>query len=144
MRLKNRTLSKISMKYLFIILLLSSLLSCDIKIPNISNTSDTSNSLVAKGTKIKGKASYYATKFNGRPTASGQKFDNNLLTAAHKTFAFNTKVNVKNLKNNKSVIVIINDRLPKTSSRDIDLSQSAARALDMIKDGIAQVEITIL
>ncbi len=133
------------MKYLvlFFVFFLCFLSSCDIAIPTI-NTNDNTNSLVPKGTKSTGKASYYANKLNGRPTASGQKFDNNLLTAAHKTLPFGTKLSVKNLKNNKIVIVTVNDRLSKTSTREIDLSQAAAKTIDMIRDGVVQVEITIL
>ena len=70
-------------------------------------------------------ASYYHDKFNGRRTASGQKFDNNKLTAAHKTLKFGTKVKVTNPKNQKSVIVTINDRGPFTKGREIDLSKKA-------------------
>jgi rare lipoprotein A len=70
-------------------------------------------------------ASYYHDKFNGRRTASGQKFDNNKLTAAHKTLKFGTKVKVTNPKNQKSFIVTINDRGPFTKGREIDLSKKA-------------------
>lgn len=91
-----------------------------------------------------GKASYYAKKFEGRKTASGQKFSNKELTAAHKTLPFGTKVKVTNLKNDKMVVVIINDRLPKKSKRIIDLSQAAARELDFIKAGITPVTLEIL
>lgn len=90
-----------------------------------------------------GKASYYAKKFEGRKTASGEIFYNKELTAAHKTLPFGTKVKVTNLKNNKSVIVTINDRLPKKSKRSIDLSQAAAKELDFLKSGTAMVKIEI-
>jgi len=70
-------------------------------------------------------ASHYHDKFNGRRTASGQKFDNNKLTAAHKTLKFGTKVKVTNPKNQKSVIVTVNDRGPFTKGREIDLSKKA-------------------
>jgi len=70
-------------------------------------------------------ASYYHDKFNGRRTASGQKFDNNKLTAAHKTLKFGTKLKVTNPKNQKSVIVTVNDRGPFTKGREIDLSKKA-------------------
>jgi rare lipoprotein A len=120
------------------------LVGCDIKIPTIS-TPDTSTEKNLVGKRIiSGQASFYADKFNGKPTASGQTFDNNKLTAAHKTLPFGTRVIVKNLKNQKKVTVVINDRLPKTSKREIDLSKAAAKSLDMIKDGVTNVEITIL
>ncbi|MEN3322122.1 septal ring lytic transglycosylase RlpA family protein [Mariniflexile soesokkakense] len=70
-------------------------------------------------------ASYYADKFNGRKTASGEKFDNNLYTAAHKTLKFGTKVKVTNTVNNESVIVTVNDRGPFVKDREIDLSKKA-------------------
>ena len=70
-------------------------------------------------------ASYYADKFNGRRTASGRKFDNNKYTAAHRKFAFGTKVKVTNEQNGKSVIVEITDRGPFIKGREIDLSKRA-------------------
>ncbi|MCS6821905.1 MAG: septal ring lytic transglycosylase RlpA family protein [Microscillaceae bacterium] len=93
---------------------------------------------------ITGKASFYGTKFHGRRTASGEIYDKEKLTAAHKTLPFQTQVEVMNLKNNKKVTVIINDRLPANSKREIDLSERAARLLEMIKDGVVDVQITIL
>jgi rare lipoprotein A len=91
--------------------------------------------------KAKGKASYYADKFNGRRTSSGEKFSNDSMTAAHKYLPFGTRVIVTNLKNDSVVVVRINDRLPKKSSRTIDLSKAAARKLNFIKSGITQVFI---
>lgn len=70
-------------------------------------------------------ASYYHDKFNGRKTASGEKFDNNLYTASHKTLKFGTKIKVTNTVNNKFVIVTINDRGPFVKDREIDLSKKA-------------------
>lgn len=91
-----------------------------------------------------GIASYYANKFNGRKTSSGEKFNQDSLTAAHKTLKFGTLVSVKNLKNDSVVTVKINDRLPKTSKRSIDLSKKAAQQLNFIKAGLTKVEITVL
>ena len=89
----------------------------------------------------KGKASYYANKFNGRCTTSGERFCNDSLTAAHKTLPFGTIVKVTNLQNDSVVIVRITDRLPKKSTRIIDLSRAAAIQLDFIKRGLTQVYI---
>jgi rare lipoprotein A len=75
--------------------------------------------------KKKAHASYYADKFNGRKTASGEKFSNSKLTAAHRKLPFGTKVKVTNNDNSKSVIVEINDRGPWVPGRDIDLSKKA-------------------
>lgn len=88
-----------------------------------------------------GKASYYADKFNGRKTASGEKFRNSKLTAAHKTLPFGTKVKVTNVKNGKSVKVRINDRGPFVAGRIIDLSKKAAKKIDIDKVGVGTVKI---
>ncbi len=93
---------------------------------------------------VKGLASFYANKFNGRKTSSGQIFSNTGLTAAHKHLKFGTKVMVRNLKNDSTVIVTINDRLPQKSKRTIDLTTKAAKQLNFLKSGLAKVEITIL
>lgn len=89
-------------------------------------------------------ASYYADKFHGRKTSSGEIFDMNALTAAHKTLPFGTVVKVTNLENNKSVNVRINDRGPFVAGREIDISKAAATKLDMIKTGTARVSLTIV
>jgi rare lipoprotein A len=89
--------------------------------------------------KKKAHASYYASKFNGRKTASGKRFDNNKLTAAHKTFAFGTKVRVTNERNGKSVIVEIIDRGPYVRGREIDLSRKAFMDITSNKGGGAVI-----
>lgn len=91
-----------------------------------------------------GKASYYADKFHGRYTASGEVFDMNKLTAAHRTLMFGTSVKVTNLWNNKSVIVRINDRGPFKGDRVIDLSKAAARQIDMLAAGVVDVKVEVL
>lgn len=92
--------------------------------------------------KLRGIASYYGGRFHGRRTASGERFNKFALTAAHKTLPLGTRVHVRNLTNNRSVVVTINDRGPYTRHRIIDLSQGAARAISMA--GTSVVEITIL
>lgn len=89
-------------------------------------------------------ASYYADEFNGKKTANGEIFDMNDLTAAHISYPFNTICRVTNLKNQKSVIVRINDRKPNTNNRSIDLSLGAAKEIDMINDGLTEVKVEIL
>lgn len=89
-----------------------------------------------------GGASYYADQFKGRRTASGEKFRQHKLTAAHKTLPFGTRVKVKNLSNGRTVKVKINDRGPFVKGRIIDLSKKAARRLGILQSGTAQVEIT--
>lgn len=91
-----------------------------------------------------GKASFYADKFEGHVTASGEKYKHSKLTAAHKTLPFGTKVKVTNLSNNKSVEVVINDRGPYADGRIIDLSKSAAEKLGFINQGLAEVQLDIL
>jgi rare lipoprotein A len=91
-----------------------------------------------------GMASYYAGKFNGRKTANGEIYDSKKLTAAHRTLKFGSMVKVTNLKNNKSVVVRINDRGPFAHSRIIDLSQVAAQEIDMLKTGTAKVKIELV
>jgi len=91
-----------------------------------------------------GIASYYADEFNGRKTANGEIFDMNGLTAAHISFPFNTVCRITNLKNQKSIIVRINDRKPDTNNREIDLSLGAAQEIGMINDGTTDVRIDVL
>lgn len=88
-----------------------------------------------------GKASYYADKFEGRRTASGETFRQNNMTAAHRTLPFGTKVKVINLANGRSVKVRVNDRGPYAQGRIIDLSKKAARKLGIISTGVSPVEI---
>ncbi|WP_136667300.1 septal ring lytic transglycosylase RlpA family protein [Flavobacterium sp. H122] len=79
--------------------------------------------------KSKSYATHYANKFNGRRTASGERFDNNKLTAAHRRLPFGTKVRVTNITNGRKIIVKINDRGPHVKGREIDLSNKAFRYL---------------
>lgn len=88
-----------------------------------------------------GKASYYASYFEGHRTASGEIFSNSKMTAAHRTLPFGTKVLVTNLANHKTVIVTINDRGPFVKGRIIDVSQQAARDLGIYQHGVARVSI---
>lgn len=88
-----------------------------------------------------GQASYYADHFHGRKTSSGEYFNQNLLTAAHKTLKFGTIVKVTNLSNDSIVYLKINDRLGKSSHRAIDVTTSAAKKLNFLRKGIAKVTI---
>ena len=90
-----------------------------------------------------GKASFYADKFEGTLTASGEKYKHSKMTAAHKTLPFGTKVKVTNLSNDKSVEVTINDRGPYVEDRVIDLSRAAAEELGFINNGLADVRLEI-
>ncbi|MBW2261277.1 MAG: septal ring lytic transglycosylase RlpA family protein [Deltaproteobacteria bacterium] len=97
------------------------------------------------GKVLHGKATYYADKYHGRTTASGEIHDKKKLTAAHRTLPFGTKVKVTNLANMKSVVVTINDRGPfGKKERIIDLSRAAAEKIGMIKAGVVDVTVEIL
>ncbi len=91
-----------------------------------------------------GLASWYGGKFHGRLTASGEIFNTNDYTAAHKKLPFGTIVRVINLDNGKSVVVRINDRGPFVKGRIIDLSRAAASAIGMIGKGVARVRLDVI
>lgn len=93
---------------------------------------------------IEGIASYYSYGFDGKKTASGEIFDKEAMTAAHREFPFGTLLQVTNLSNGKSVEVTVNDRGPVDKSRIIDLSEAAANEIGMIQDGTAKVRIEVL
>lgn len=124
--------------------------------PAFAASSDTkfsdSKAKAAKAAKTKsgkkdfrqvGTASWYGPGFNGKKTASGKRFDQNKLTAAHRSLPLDTVVKVTNLDNGKAVKVEINDRGPYSGKRVIDLSRAAARKLDMTDDGTARVRIEV-
>jgi rare lipoprotein A len=91
-----------------------------------------------------GEASWYGKWFNGKPTASGEAYDMNELTAAHPTLPLGTWVKVTNLRNHLWVLVRVNDRGPVVPGRIIDLSYSAARMLNMSGRGIAKVRLDLV
>ncbi len=91
-----------------------------------------------------GLASWYGDQFNGRPTATGERFDMHALTAAHKTLPLPGLVEVTNLANGRTVVLRVNDRGPFVDSRIIDLSRGAAEQLDMISKGVGQVRVRYL
>lgn len=92
----------------------------------------------------KGIASYYADKFNGRKTSTGEIFSNENLTAASNQFPLGSKVKVTNLLNGKTIIVYINDRMHAQNKRLIDLTKRAAKELDMIKAGLCKVSVELI
>jgi len=102
-----------------------------------------SASLAVEST-LTGTASYYADKFHGKKTANGEIYDMNGFTAAHKTLPFGTIVDVTNLANNKKIRLRITDRGPFVGDRIIDVTLAAAKELDMLKTGTAEVRIDIL
>jgi rare lipoprotein A len=92
----------------------------------------------------KGSASYYSSSMNGRKTSSGEIFNNNLLTAAHKSMKLGTMVKVTNIKNDSTVVLKVNDRLSKSSSHVIDVTLAAAKKLNFVRNGIATVTVEVL
>ena len=96
------------------------------------------------GYQERGVASWYGKKFHGNLTSSREPYDMYQMTAAHKSLPLPTYVRVRNLKNDKSIIVRVNDRGPFVHNRIIDLSYAAAMKLDMIRDGTGLVEVTAI
>ena len=92
--------------------------------------------------QMTGIASYYGGKFHGRSTASGEIFNKNAMTAAHRSLPFGTKVKVTNLRNGRSVLVRVNDRGPHVRGRVIDLSQAAAKKIGL--KGVVRVKLEVV
>ncbi|HXQ53739.1 MAG TPA: septal ring lytic transglycosylase RlpA family protein [Stellaceae bacterium] len=90
-----------------------------------------------------GIASFYATKFVGHRTASGELLDRERFTAAHRNLPFGTKLEVTNKRNGRKIVVTVNDRGPHKKGRIIDLSPAAASQLGITRAGLAQVEIRV-
>ena len=90
-----------------------------------------------------GKASYYADSLDGNKTASGEPYDKNALTAAHRKLPFGTRVKVTYLKSGKSVEVVINDRGPHSKGRIIDISGAAAEQLGLKEAGVGEVKLEV-
>lgn len=108
---------------------------------NCGSKKNVSGTLYKKNAEV----SYYADKFNGRKTASGERFSNRKLTAAHRKLAFGTRLKVTNIANQKSVIVIVNDRGPFKKNRELDLSKEAFMQItDNKNHGTLQVSIEII
>ena len=98
------------------------------------------------GRILRGKATFYGGKWHGRKTASGERFNKNAMTAAHRSLPFGTRIRVTNLANGRSVELRINDRGPngRDKSRILDVSEAAARKLDFIDSGVTRVTIEVL
>lgn len=105
------------------------------------NESLTKTSLIEFIDKGTMKASWYGPKFHGRLTANGEIFDQMAFTAAHKKMKFGTILRITNPKNNKAVIIRINDRGPYSSGRQLDISKAAALELEIIEKGVARLKV---
>jgi rare lipoprotein A (peptidoglycan hydrolase) len=154
MKLNNKNIYRASAKTSMLFLALLLLSACSSVVRFSSNTlssgivnnknNKAENELSGFPEHFYGKASYYGNEFESRKTANGEFYSGSKLTAAHRELPFGTYLKVTNRKNQKQVIVKVNDRGPFVSGRILDLSRSAAEQLDMIRDGIAEVEIEIL
>jgi len=91
-----------------------------------------------------GLASYYGHQYHGRTTANGETYDENKMTAAHRTLPFGTRVRVTNLENGKSVLLRVNDRGPFVDGRIIDVSWQAAQDLDFVQEGVVKARVEVL
>lgn len=129
---------KIKVIIIFVFLVLLFLFSGCSSSKTVISTKNTTSKIFKKNVE----ASYYADKFDGRKTASGEIFYNSKATCAHRTLAFGTKIKVINNANNQSVIVVVNDRGPQKTSREIDLSKSAfMKITDNKNNGILKVNL---
>ena len=95
-----------------------------------------------RGPTVTGPASWYGAELAGRPTASGEPFDPDALTAAHRTLPFGTRLEVT--RAGRSVVVTVNDRGPFAGDRILDLSRGAATRLGLVEDGVADVTLRVV
>ena len=107
-------------------------------------TDSTNRKSASTGNTQYGIASYYSSRFQGKPTASGELFDQEKMTCAHNALPLGTWLKVTNLRNNRSVFVRVNDRLNYRNHRLVDLSKAAASHLGYVKRGLARVKVTVL
>ena len=98
----------------------------------------------SSGDVTEGKVAHYGRKFNGRKTASGERFNAGAMTVAHKTLPFGTLVKVTNLANKRSVVVRVNDRGPTTPDRVGDLSTAAAGKIKMLRSGVVDAKLEVV
>lgn len=96
------------------------------------------------GASLTGAASWYGAKYHGRQTASGERYDMEALTAAHRTLPFGTRIRVTNLGNGRRIVLRVNDRGPFVPGRVLDVSRRAARELGFLEAGLATVRIEVL
>lgn len=128
-------------KYLYFIIILA-LFGISVSAQDSSKLSDTKKG--KKGTIQYGVASYYSNSFQGKKTSSGEIFNQKKLTAAHNTLPLGTYIRVTNLKNGKSVVVKVNDRLHHRNKRLVDLSYVAAQKLGYVRSGLTRVKVEVL
>lgn len=122
--------------------------TADVTVPTEQKTKTQAKDIVNKSKKSLqtkyGSASFYGPGFHGRKTASGEVFDQNALTAAHRTLPFGTKLRVTCTTTGRSVVVRVNDRGPFHGNRVLDLSLGSAKAIGMVDRGVTKVKYEIL
>jgi rare lipoprotein A (peptidoglycan hydrolase) len=127
-----------------LLLCVLALWGCAATRPATAATGDASRGILARPGAEVGLASWYGEPHQGQPTASGEIFDMAGMTAAHRTLPLGTRIRVVNVENGRSVQVRVNDRGPYIAGRIVDLSQAAARALDMVEQGVAWVRVDVI
>jgi rare lipoprotein A len=126
-------------------LLLAALLGgCSSRAPVRIRSGPSTGVVPAPGTVVEGIASWYGPGYDGKRTSSGERFDQDDLTAAHGSWAFGTRVEVTLLSTGKSTVVRINDRFPNHKGRLIDLSRGAARKIGLIGPGTGRVRLEVI
>jgi len=137
--INNTNLDKFSLNQAKVTIIQAKPVQNQVKTPVKSiNKTDSKKSIKWSQT---GQASWYGSAFNGHKTASGEPYDMSQFTAAHLTLPINTWIRVTNLRNNRSILVRINDRGPYVGSRVLDLSSAAAAVLGFRENGVAKVKI---
>jgi rare lipoprotein A len=112
--------------------------------PERASGEHNSSELKTTDHSFSGMASYYGNEFQGRKTASGERYDRSEFSAAHRSLPFGTMLKIRNKANDRTVIVRVNDRGPFKETRILDLSLAAAQELDLVKSGTANIEATVV
>ena len=112
--------------------------------PNVRASAQSRAAHVERNNRQRGRVSMYGSRFSGKRTASGEPFDPKALTMAHRSLPFGTRVRVTNLENDRSVEVVVNDRGPSVAGRIADLSEAAARRLNMVTEGVVDALLEVL
>ena len=134
----GRTVGRTVSAALLITLILGSSAACASRPRGVGEGDSAHDSFTQEGL-----ASYYHDSLHGNPTASGEPYDKNALSAAHRTLPLGTRILVENLENGRSIELRINDRGPFIEGRIVDLSRRAAESLDMIRDGVVRVRLSV-
>jgi rare lipoprotein A len=144
MKMRTEIHTKVFLRCLRVCLIIATTIILPLFLDGCSSHKNYSPRPDLSGYSQSGKASYYSKKFQSRKTASGERFDNYAMTAAHKHLPLGTKVIVTNINNGRSVEVRINDRGPYVKGRIIDLSRAAFEKIENLNKGLAEVKIRVI